>query len=113
MSDQPEYETQEPSTAQELRQSLLDAIDTQRQVVDDLSDEELEIVAGGILGFGPKYHDAHAEFTQHQPGIRERIANKWNKMPTAFKAEGIASAVVGPVTALSVGTISQVIANRS
>jgi hypothetical protein len=49
MSNQPENETQQPETVtpQEIRQSILADIDAYQQAIAELSDEELEAVAGG------------------------------------------------------------------
>jgi hypothetical protein len=47
MSDQPENDIQQSSTREEVRQSLLAEIDASKQAITDLSDEELEAIAGG------------------------------------------------------------------
>ena len=47
MSDQPEHKKLQP---QELRQSLLSELDASQQAITELSDEQLEQVAGGALG---------------------------------------------------------------
>ena len=47
MSNQPENEIQPSSTLEEVRQSLLAEIDASKQTITDLSDEELEAIAGG------------------------------------------------------------------
>jgi hypothetical protein len=47
MSIQPEHKKLQP---QDLRQSLLSELDASRQAIIELSDEQLEQVAGGSLG---------------------------------------------------------------
>jgi hypothetical protein len=48
MSNQPEYRNQpEIVTPQEIRQSILAEINAYQQAIAELSDEELEAVAGG------------------------------------------------------------------
>jgi hypothetical protein len=47
MSNQPENEIQPSSTLEEVRQSLLAELDASKQTITDLSDEELEAIAGG------------------------------------------------------------------
>jgi hypothetical protein len=46
MSNQPENEMQQSLTPEEVRQSVLDEIDATKQTIADLSDEELEEIAG-------------------------------------------------------------------
>ncbi len=50
MSDQPENEMQQSMSPEEMRQSLLAELDASQQAIAELSDEELEQVAGGALG---------------------------------------------------------------
>ena len=47
MSNQPENEIQQASTLEDVRQSLLAELNTSKQAITDLSDEELEAIAGG------------------------------------------------------------------
>jgi hypothetical protein len=51
MSNQPENEQTEIVTSEEVRQYVLAEIDATKQVIAELSDEELEEVAGGVLGY--------------------------------------------------------------
>lgn len=47
MSNQPEQANQQSQTSEEVRQHLLTQIEASKQAIDELSDEELEGVAGG------------------------------------------------------------------
>ena len=47
MSDQFENENQQPQTIGDLRQSLLAEIEASKQAIEELSDEQLEEIAGG------------------------------------------------------------------
>jgi hypothetical protein len=49
MSNQPENENQQYVTPEEVRQFLLTELDASKQVIEELSDEQLEEVAGGGL----------------------------------------------------------------
>ena len=57
MSHQPQHENQQPETVtpEELRQSILAELETSKQEIVDLSDEQLMEIAGGIL---PDFSDA-------------------------------------------------------
>jgi hypothetical protein len=52
MSNQPEHENQQPETVtpEEVRQSLLAEIEAGKQAITELSDDQLEEVAGGRFG---------------------------------------------------------------
>ena len=54
MSNQPENENQQPETftPEEVRQSILAEIEATQQAITELSDEQLEEVAGGMFGRG-------------------------------------------------------------
>ena len=49
MSNQPEHENQQPKsvTPEEVRQSILAELEASKQAITELSDEQLEEVAGG------------------------------------------------------------------
>jgi hypothetical protein len=49
MSHQPEHENQQPQvmTPEEVRQSLLTELEANQQAITELSEEELEAIAGG------------------------------------------------------------------
>ena len=49
MSDQPNQTTQPAQHPRELRQQMLEQLETSKQAIEELSDEELEEVAGGWL----------------------------------------------------------------
>jgi hypothetical protein len=49
MSNQHENAKQQPLTSEELRQNILTQIETTKHLIAELSDEELESVAGGNL----------------------------------------------------------------
>ncbi len=52
MSDQSDYTELPPPSLEEVRQHLIEQINEGERTVEELSDEELEIVTGGIgLGF--------------------------------------------------------------
>ena len=48
MSNQPENEKQQTLTSEEVRQHMLSEIEVSKQEIAELSDEELEAVAGGF-----------------------------------------------------------------
>lgn len=48
MSNQPENEMQQTQTPEEMRQILLAQVEASKQAIDELSDEDLEHVAGGF-----------------------------------------------------------------
>ncbi len=50
MSDQAENENQQTVTPEEVRQSMLAELDASQEAIAELSDEELEEVAGGVGG---------------------------------------------------------------
>src|SRR5690242_13505694 len=50
MSNQPENEMQQTPTPEEVRQYALAEIEVTKQVITELSDEELEEIAGAALG---------------------------------------------------------------
>ena len=47
MSNQPENEIQQTLTPEEMRQFLLAQVESSRQEIEELNEEELEAVAGG------------------------------------------------------------------
>ncbi len=49
MPDQPNQTTQPAQSPQELRQQMLEQLDVRKKTIEELSDEELEEVAGGGL----------------------------------------------------------------
>jgi hypothetical protein len=61
MSNQPEYENQQPETVtlEEVRQSILAEIEASKQAITELSDEQLEEVAGGGF-FGGSFGRSHS-----------------------------------------------------
>jgi hypothetical protein len=48
VSEQSNQQEQPTQSSQELRQRMLDQIETEKKALDELSDEELEAVAGGF-----------------------------------------------------------------
>ena len=48
MIEQPCQPTQSTSTPQELKKQLLDSLSTEQQAIAELSNEELETIAGGV-----------------------------------------------------------------
>lgn len=73
MLNQPDQVTQSTATPEELRQVMLDTIDVEQKAIEELSDEELEMVAGGLTLFrqssggsegsqGEVFHDAQPNF---------------------------------------------------
>ena len=53
MSDQADQTTQNTMTPKELKQAMLDAISAEQKAIEELSDEQLEEIAGGGWATGP------------------------------------------------------------
>ncbi len=67
MSNQPEQENQQTATPQEMRQALLAELEAGEQAIAELSDEQLEEVAGG--GGGLKFFKNFSEKTKDRLAI--------------------------------------------
>jgi hypothetical protein len=87
MSNQPENEMQqsETITPQELREALLSELEASKQAIAELSDEQLEEIAGGAIG--TVYHAPTISWTPPKP-------NKTFTRSDAFK-------VTSPLTRLN------------
>ena len=53
MLNQSDQVTQSAVTPEELRQAMVDAIDVEQKAIEELSDEQLEEIAGGGWATGP------------------------------------------------------------
>src|SRR5690349_10981779 len=65
MSEQPNQTEQSALTPQELRQRMLEELEVSKQVIEEISDEELEAVAGGASAVrisADVFHDAAERF---------------------------------------------------
>ena len=67
MSDQPENEMQQTVTPEEVREAMLAELDASKQTIEELSDEELESIAGAGAGwegvklmYGVNRRDGHS-----------------------------------------------------
>jgi hypothetical protein len=103
MLNQPDQVTQSTATPEELRQVMLDTIDVEQKAIEELSDEELEMVAGGLTLFrqssggsegsqGEVFHDAQPNF----PPL-DRLKAHYGRHKGIYQA-GAASVVLGTIT---------------
>lgn len=103
MSNQPENEMQQTPTPEDVRQYLLAEIETSQQVIAELSDEELEEIAGATIGNSLSGIVATYKFQRSQqynydnrpdnrPGIGASLKYAWQngqRTGNALAAQGI------------------------
>lgn len=107
MVDQSNQKSQGVLDALELRQSMLDQISADQKVVEKLSDEELEMVVGGVNVF----HDASDHFLS--PSTTQKVASaakEWISRPSNQVAVGAPLVAAG--AALAVGFINTAFINK-
>jgi bacteriocin-like protein len=104
MTEHSDQTQQNTSAAQELRQQLLDALSAQQQAIEELNDEELDTVTGGISfgGFGrvesfASHASSEASFHSAVDDVEHTAQAAKKGIPTAWKAAsaGIASGAAG------------------
>jgi hypothetical protein len=93
MSNQPENDVQQPLTPEEVRQYALAEIESTKQVIAELSDEELEEIAGAgpqWSGFVATYKYArtkrYSDIDKNGNGIIKSLQYAWNNGPRTGKA---------------------------
>jgi hypothetical protein len=110
MTDQSNQTSQGALNAQELRQFLLDQLSAEQKVIEELSDEELETIAGAAPnsdGIGGAV-DAIRRGAQHTPSTAGGFGNKmkeWIKKPSNQVAVG--GPVVTASAAFTVGFVNK------
>lgn len=104
MSDQPENEKQQSETSQELREVLLAELDASKQVIAELSEEQLEeIVGGGLSAFTKKFLGCFACGGQKQTSTPV----EWPTISTrVYGSLGYSVGTTISTTATGIGTVT-------